>query len=289
MQQLLHQDLQTDVSPIPPLLNGCTVLNLGCKNGRDAFVCSAFVGEEGQVIGVDPSEHLIEEAVNFREYHQSLFGYSRSNTQFLVSNFDKIPLEDGSVDVIMFNNLLSRLQPDERKKLLEEAHRVLKEGGELFFSDGSSKVRIPTWIQNDPNVWKEQVKGALYTEDLRRTMSAVGFMDVRVVETAKISSVDPETEAKMKSIGLSTNTFRAFKLSGLEDRWEYYGQEAIYKGTIEGQESLFVLDSDHIFLPGQPTPICGNTALMLSNSRFAPYFSVSEPLEHQGLFQVSVF
>src|SRR5687768_16763635 len=39
--------------PLPPALDGCTVLDLGCGTGRDCFVLSRLVGESGRVIGVD--------------------------------------------------------------------------------------------------------------------------------------------------------------------------------------------------------------------------------------------
>jgi arsenite methyltransferase len=40
-------------SPLPPVLSGCTVLDLGCGSGRDCYLLSKLVGEEGHVIGVD--------------------------------------------------------------------------------------------------------------------------------------------------------------------------------------------------------------------------------------------
>jgi len=215
---------------------------------------------------------------------KSCWGSTHPIQNFFNSNFESIKSE--SVDVIVFSNLLSTLSQNKRRELLKECNRVLREGGELFLTDGFSKVRVPSYLQNDNSLWREvSCAGAMYTEDFRRLMESEGFLDVRVVETAKISSANPHVEMQMRKIGLSLRTLRAFKISSLEDRMEYYGQEAIYNGSIEGHESLFVFDSDQVFLADQPTPICGNTAKMLSQSRYAPHFHVSPALEHQGLFQ----
>ena len=46
-------------SPIPPALDGCTVLELGCGTGRDVFILSNLVGESGRVIGVDMTDEPI--------------------------------------------------------------------------------------------------------------------------------------------------------------------------------------------------------------------------------------
>ena len=40
-------------SPLPPALEGCTVLDLGCGTGRDVYVAAKLVGPNGHVIGVD--------------------------------------------------------------------------------------------------------------------------------------------------------------------------------------------------------------------------------------------
>ena len=47
-------------SPIPPALDGCAVLDLGCGTGRDVFVLSKLVGETGRVIGVDMTDEQLE-------------------------------------------------------------------------------------------------------------------------------------------------------------------------------------------------------------------------------------
>src|SRR5690242_8416670 len=40
-------------SPIPPAVDGLTVLDLGCGSGRDCYVLSKLVGPRGRVIGID--------------------------------------------------------------------------------------------------------------------------------------------------------------------------------------------------------------------------------------------
>ena len=56
----LHEEVQRKFygcgSPFPLALEGCTVLDLGCGSGRDAFLLSQLVGQHGKVIGIDMTE-----------------------------------------------------------------------------------------------------------------------------------------------------------------------------------------------------------------------------------------
>ncbi len=47
-------------SPIPPALEGCRVLDLGCGTGRDTYIFSKLVGKKGKVIGVDMTDEQLE-------------------------------------------------------------------------------------------------------------------------------------------------------------------------------------------------------------------------------------
>lgn len=53
---------------------------------------------------------------------------------------------------------------------LREIWRVLKWGGELYFSDVYANRRIPNHLQKDKVLWGECLSGALYVEDFRRMM-----------------------------------------------------------------------------------------------------------------------
>lgn len=65
------------------------------------------------------------------------------------------------------------------------------------------------------------------------------------------------------------------KLAGLDAQCEDYGQVATYRGGIDGAETLFWLDDHHAFERGRPERVCGNTAAMLTDTRFARWFDVT--------------
>ncbi len=80
---------------------------------------------------------------------------------------------------------------------------------------------------------------------------------------------------------------RAFKLA-LEDRCEDYGQVAWYLGTLPEHPHAFELDGHHRFETGRPLLVCGNTAEMLTATRYAPHFRVDgDRSVHHGLFDCS--
>ena len=85
-------------------------------------------------------------------------------------------------------------------------------------------------------------------------------------------------------IDLYSMTVRLFNLE-LEDVSEDYGQVAKYLGTIEESPHKFELDDHHIFIKDKPMLVCGNTASMVGETRFAKHFKVSgDRSTHYGPF-----
>ena len=80
-------------------------------------------------------------------------------------------------------------------------------------------------------------------------------------------------------------TIRAFKLDGLEDICENYGQIAVYLGTIPGCAHQFKLDDHHLFITNKPMLVCGNTASMVSETRYGRHFKIAgDRTTHFGPF-----
>lgn len=273
-------------SPIPPALEGCTVLDLGCGTGRDAYILSRLAGPIGRVIGVDMTDEQISVAKRHQGSMAKKFGFSESNVEFrkgYIEELDELGIADDSVDVVV-SNCVVNLSFD-KPRLMKEIFRVLKPGGELYFSDVFTSRRIPEALKDDPVLIGECIAGAFYVEDFRRAMAAAGCPDVRIVSSREIQVQDPEVRHRIGLIRLYSRTVRAFKLSSLEDRCEDYGQHATYLGTIPEEPHCFSLDDHHCFETGRSMLVCGNTAAMLSETRFGRHFKVEGGRSaHFGLF-----
>ncbi|MFE0760282.1 methyltransferase domain-containing protein [Streptomyces smyrnaeus] len=270
-------------TPIPPALDGLTVLDLGCGTGRDAYVLAQLVGARGQVIGVDMTEEQLAVARRHQGWHTERFGYA--NTDFrhgYIEDLAAAGVRDASVDLVVSNCVLN-LSPD-KPRVLSEIFRVLKPGGELYFSDVFADRRLPAALREDPVLLGECLAGALYTEDFRRLLTGLGCPDPRTITTSPITLADPEIDHRIGFAAFTSRTVRAFKLP-LEDRCEDYGQIAAYRGTLAEHPHVFELDDHHRFETGRPVPVCGNTADMLAATRYGQHFTVTgDKTTHFGLF-----
>lgn len=273
-------------SPLPPLLEGRTVLDLGCGTGRDVFVAACLAGPNGRVIGVDMTENQIAIARKHEREQAKRFGFARPTTEFLlgpIEDLDSLGIGGNSVDVVMSNCVIN-LSP-RKEDVFREIFRVLKPGGELIFSDVFADRRIPGELRHDPVLLGECLAGALYLEDFRRLLAELNCPEYRVVSRAPLDIGDPGIEEKIGFMNFESLTVRAFKLESLEDACEDYGQTATYQGTIPGSPHAFSLDTQHRFPAGKPLPVCGNTAAMLRETRYEPHFHVQgDRTRHFGLF-----
>ena len=272
-------------SPIPGALNGCTVLDLGCGTGRDAYLLSRLVGEQGRVIGIDMTAEQLALARKHQAWHVERYGFAKSNVEFhegFIEDLAALGIADNSVDIVVSNCVLN-LSP-EKARVFKEIFRVLKPGGELYFSDVFADRRIPIALRNDPVLLGECLSGAMYIEDFRRTLADIGCKDARIMSSNLLTVEDVELNAKIGMVGFTSKTVRAFKID-LEDKCEDFGQVAYYRGGINECPVFFDLDDHHRFEINKPMLVCGNTADMILQSRFAKYFEIlGEKATHYGIF-----
>ena len=270
----------------PQHLQGMTVLDLGCGAGRDVFLLSRLVGETGRVVGVDMTVEQLAVAQQKVEFHRIQYGYTQSNIEFhlgYIERLEDLPLEPETFDIIISNCVIN-LSP-EKEAILRGAYRLLKPGGELYFSDIYADRRIPESLAHDPVLHGECLAGALYWNDFLTIAKKSGFFDPRLVEDRRLEIQNIEIEAKLGMIEFYSATYRLFKINELETACEDYGQAVVYKGGIPHHDERFELDSHHVIEKGRVFPVCGNTYRMLSETRFAPYFEFFGTWErHYGIF-----
>lgn len=292
--QRLLKDIEPEVlerfygcgAPVPTGLEGCAVLDLGCGTGRDVFLASRLVGAEGHVIGVDMTDEQLEVAERCLAPQMERYGYATPNVEFrkgYIEDLKGVGIEDNSIDVVISDCVINL--SSNKEDVFREVLRVLKPGGELYFSDVVSDRRLPENLMSDPILLGECLAGAMYHEDFRRLMEDLGCPDVRVMSTSPITINNAQVEKRIGMATFTSVTYRVFKLANLEDRCEDYGQVAYYLGTLPDYPHVFDLDDHHRFETDKPMLVCGNTAAMVEDSRYRKHFRIDgDRSTHFGLF-----
>ena len=106
---------------------GSVVLDLGCGAGTDLLVAAQMTGPEGRVVGVDMTPSMLERATT------SARAMGLANVELHESLIESLPVEDGSVDVVISNGVID-LVPD-KDAVFDEIDRVLRPGGRLQLAD----------------------------------------------------------------------------------------------------------------------------------------------------------
>ena len=272
-------------SPIPPALEGATVLDLGCGTGRDVYVLSKLVGPTGHVIGVDMTPEQLEVAERYQQEQAERFGFEESNVEFrlgYIEDLAAIGIEDESIDLVV-SNCVVNLSPF-KELVMNEVYRVLKPGGELYFSDVYASRRLPDELRDDPVLHSECLGGATYAEDFRQLMRRAGWPHVVWTVDDPMYVGDLAIETRVGFTSFRSRTIRAIKCDGLEETEEDYGQHATYLGGMPEMPRYFDFDSKLRFVKGKPRAVSGNTARMLEASRYGKYFEVSPARLHRGAF-----
>jgi arsenite methyltransferase len=225
-------------------------------------------------------------ARRYQGYHAERFEYSASNVEFLNGDLEALQntgLADGDFDIIVSNCVIN-LVPD-KQAVLDQAFRLLKPGGEVYFADIYSDRRIPEELTADPVLYGECLSGALYWNDFTRLAQRAGFVDPRLVTDRPVAVEDPALRDKVGAIQFCSATYRLFKVPELEPGREDYGQSVTYRGTAPHLPDQLALDKFNVFDTGKDTPVCGNTYLVLEQSRFAPFFDFhGDTHTHKGIF-----
>ncbi len=125
------------------------IADFGAGSGAYTIAAAKALKGNGKVYAVDVQKDLLTRLENTcREQHISNVGYIWGNLEQLGGT----KLADQSVDLVILSNVL--FQTDDKKITIEEAKRVLKQGGRLLLVDwtGSFNSMGPTVGQVFPEI-----------------------------------------------------------------------------------------------------------------------------------------
>ena len=155
---------------------GETVLDLGSGGGIDAIIAARLVGEGGHVYGLDMTPDMIELA------RENAVLATCDNVEFLQGNIEDIPLPDEAVDVVISNCVINFCE--NKRRVMEEAFRVLKPGGRFVVSDIVALTSVPGASYDSLCKLVGCTNGMSSIGEYRAILDDIGFAE---------SHVDPKT------------------------------------------------------------------------------------------------
>ena len=128
-----------------PVQPGETVLDLGCGAGTDLLVAAQMIGPAGRAIGVDMTRAMVERA------RHSAREMGLGNVEVHEGLIERVPLPDGSVDVVISNGVID-LVPD-KEAVFAEIWRVLRAGGRVQLADVIINRPVSEQGRRDIDLW----------------------------------------------------------------------------------------------------------------------------------------
>ncbi len=130
---------------IEPLVDGATVVDIGCGSGTDLLLAAAAIGPHGRAIGVDMTEAMRHKA------RAAATEAGLANVELRSGDVLDLPIESHSADFVISNGVLN-LAPDKRRAF-SEVLRILVPGGRFLYADIVVASELPESIRRDIDLW----------------------------------------------------------------------------------------------------------------------------------------
>lgn len=203
------------------LRKGEVVLDLGSGGGLDCFLAAQKVGLRGRVIGVDMTHEMIDRA----RTNTAKFRYK--NVEFRLGEIENLPVADNAIDAVISNCVIN-LSPNKRR-VFEEAFRVLKPRGRLMISDIVLSRKLPAAIRRSVEAYIGCISGAMLKDEYLRAIRGAGFADVKVMDETKFPlehmANDPSVKKIIKELKIPPGKVReiadsiaSVKISGVKPK-----------------------------------------------------------------------
>ena len=160
---------------VAELREGETVLDLGSGGGIDVLLSAKRVGPTGKAYGLDMTDEMLELARDNARKARA------TNVEFLKGYIEDVPLEDGSMDIVISNCVIN-LSTD-KPTVMREMFRVLRSGGRLGISDVVAADELSPAERAEKGSYVGCIAAALSFGEYRQELADAGFVDVSIDPT----------------------------------------------------------------------------------------------------------
>jgi arsenite methyltransferase len=300
--------------PTPHVNEGEVVVDLGSGAGKVCYMLAQKVAEHGRVIGVDFNDAMLSLARTYQDEMARKLGYR--NVEFRKARIQDMALDlekaaawltrtpiqgieqlsefeaycqqlrreqpaipDATVDVIVSNCVLNLVRPEDKKRLFDEMHRVLRRGGRAVISDVVCDEDPTPKILKDPDLWSGCIAGAFREDRFLEMFEEAGFYGVEILNR------QAEPWQVIDGIEFRSMTVRAFK--GKDGPCLERNQAVIYTGPWKQVHD----DDGHELKRGQRMAVCEKTYRIMTNPSgpYAGQIAGVEPLEEIPPDQAAAF
>jgi len=130
---------------IAPIAAGATVVDVGCGGGMDLLLAALHVGPSGRAIGVDMTAEMRAQAAAGARM------LALANVDVREGDATQLPVDDGSVDVVISNGVLNLVPRKDRA--IAEIARAVKPGGRVQIADIVIGEELPDSALRDIDLW----------------------------------------------------------------------------------------------------------------------------------------
>ncbi|HEV8243326.1 MAG TPA: methyltransferase domain-containing protein [Nitrospirales bacterium] len=239
---------------------GEAVLDIGSGGGIDCFEAARRVGPSGRVIGVDMTDEMLAMARRNAPIVMQNLGYPAPNVEFRKGQAENLPVEDGTVDLIISNCVIN-LAPN-KKKVFREMFRVIRPGGRFTISDIVADQPVPQYLIHDAQKWGDCLSGALPAWEYLAGLVQAGFLGVHQMKFTPWSAID--------GIHFFSLTLTGYKLP------EQAEPSGIRFATLVGPFSRAVDELGQTYHRGKPESVSARTAQLLKTPPFERLFLLSD-------------
>jgi ubiquinone/menaquinone biosynthesis C-methylase UbiE len=151
--------------------SGMNVLDLGCGTGKGSLDVAAMLAGTGQVVGLDLSENMIEQA------RQNLAETNYNNVEFQVGSASSLSY-DGHFDVVFSTNAFHHFE--QKGDIFDRVWKSLKHNGVFMIQDICDDYFLMRMVDLAGKIGEKAHVGSTSSERLKSLFLSSGFVDVEV-------------------------------------------------------------------------------------------------------------